>query len=151
MPAVTMLRSMRCSPFIRATKATNMLGTVLAEAGDADAAWTCYEHVTRHRLTTPAASATPYAAARSERRIRPDLHAKARLKLHLALGRVADDLGDPARAMRQFHLAGRIRFGDDNDCRAIEVRVERLIDRFGVQQLAGAADIGLVQPSNDHW
>ena len=115
-------------------KATTMLGTVLAEAGDADAAWTCYEHVTRHRLTMPAASAIPYAAARSGRRTRLDLHAKARLKLHL------DDLGDPAKAMRQLNVAGRIHFGDD--CRAVEVRVERLIDRFDVQRLAGAADIG---------
>ncbi len=137
-------------------EATDTLGTVLAEAGDADAAWACYDHVTR---ISPQYAGSFYDLVRcrpiratdadligrmTAAAARPDLHGEARLKLHLALGKVADDLGNPADAMRQFHAASVIRCGSDNDdCRAIEVRVERLINRFDAQHLARAADIGL--------
>ncbi len=73
---------------------------------------------------------------------RPGLHAEARVKLHLALGKAADDLGDPGEAMRQFDLAGALRGGGDADGRAVEVRVDRLIDRFGAQRLARASETG---------
>ena len=81
------------------------------------------------RVTEPALIGRMTAAA-----ARPDLHATVRLKLHLALGKVTDDLGDLTTAMRRFHAAGRIRFGKDGDYQATEVRVERLTDRVDVQQ-----------------
>ncbi len=136
-------------------EATDTLGSVLADAGRAEAAFACYEHVTRtsHQYagsfydlvrcrrigTTDAALVDRMAAAAA----RPGLHAEARVKLHLALGKVADDLGDPGEAMRQFDIAGGIRGErDDEDGRAVEARVERLIGRFGAQRLARAAERG---------
>ena len=81
------------------------------------------------RVTEPALIGRMTAAA-----ARPDLHATVRLKLHLALGKVTYDLGDPATAMWQLRAAGRIRFGKDGDYQATAVRVQRLTDRFDVQQ-----------------
>ena len=136
-------------------EATDTLGTLLAEAGDADGAWACYEHVTRNspqyagsfyelvrcRRITPADAAL--TRRMSAAAARPDLHPEARAKLHLALGKAADDLGDPGEAMRQFEAAQRVRARDgDADREAIPARVRQLIRDFDERRLAGAADGG---------
>ena len=134
-------------------EATDTLGSLLADAGDADAAWACYDHVTRAspqyagsfydmvRCRTIGTADAALIGRMSEAAARPDLHAEARVKLQLALGKAADDLDDPAEAMRQFGLASQTRGGDDGQ--AIQARVARLIDRFDAPHLARAARTGL--------
>ncbi len=136
-------------------EATDTLGSVLADAGNAEAASACYEHVTQ---ASPQYAGSFYDLVRCRRigaadatligrmtatAARRDLHAEARLKLHLALGKAADDLGNPAEAMRQFDLAAAMRRrGNEADGQAIVARVEHLIDRFDAQRLVQAAGTG---------
>ena len=136
-------------------EATDTLGSLLADAGRAEAAFACFEHVTRRshqyagsfydlvrcrRIGTADAALVGRMAAAAAR---GGLHAEARVKLHLALGKAADDLGDPAEAMRQFDLAGTIRSCDDDAVgRAVEAHVEQMIGCFGAQRLARAAETG---------
>ncbi len=136
-------------------EATDTLGSVLADAGRAEAACACYEHVTQRshqyagsfydlvrcrRITTADAALVERMTAAAAR---PGLHAEARVKLHLALGKAADDLGDPGQAMQQFDRAAAIRSrGDEADGQAVAARVDRLIDNFGPQRLATAAQTG---------
>ncbi len=134
-------------------EATDTLGSLLADAGDAEGAWACYDRVTRgsphyagsfydmvrcRRLGAADADLVGRMAAAAAR---PDLHAEARVRLHLALGKAADDLGDPGEAMRQFDLASRIRGGEEDDG-TVRARVDRLIERFDASRLAGAAGTG---------
>ncbi len=133
-------------------EATDTLGELLADTGRLDEAWDCYARVT---ATSPHYAGSFYDLVRC-RQIRPDdgdlvgrmataaartdLHAEARARLHLALGKAADDLDDPARAMAHFDEADRIRGRSGEPvAQLIEERVERLIGRFDAGALAAAA------------
>ena len=136
-------------------EATDTLGEVLADAGRLDEAWDCYARVT---AAAPQYAGSFYDLVRcrrigpddgdlvrrmTETASRTDLHAEARARLHLALGKAADDLDDPERAMAHFHQADTIRAGSgDAVACAIEDRVERLIRRFDAGTLAAAARTG---------
>ena len=136
-------------------EATDTLGEVLADAGRLDEARDCYARVT---AASPhyAGSFYDLVACRrigpgddelvrrmTDTAARTDLHAEARTRLNLALGHAADDLDDPARAMAHFGEADRIRAGSgDAVARAIEQRVDRLVDRFGAGALAAEARSG---------
>ncbi len=132
--------------------ATDLLGTILADAGRFEEARDCYERAT---AAAPHLAGSYYDLVRCRRvtqedadllaRMRaalatPGLQAEARLKVHLALGKAADDLGDPAEAMQHFDAADALRSSLTSfDPAAIEARVDRLIAWFTPDRLAQAA------------
>lgn len=138
-----------------AAAATDLLGTVLADAGRFEEARACYERAT---ASAPHLAGSYYDLVRCRRvtqddadllaRMRaalaaPGLHAEARLKLHLALGKAADDLGDPASAMQHFDAADVLRSSLGSfDATATCARVDRLIARFTPDLVARASDAG---------
>ncbi len=135
--------------------AVDLLGTALADAGQFEEARECYDRATAaaahlagsyydlvrcRRVTADDADlvARMHAALAA-----PGLHAEARLKVHLALGKAADDLGDPATAMRHFDAADDLRGGFGAfDPAALEARVDRLIAQFTPELAARAAATG---------
>jgi tetratricopeptide (TPR) repeat protein len=75
--------------------------------------------------------------------VAPGLTADARLRIHLALGKALDELGDLAQAMKHFDAADALRSNLQNfDAAAFEARVERLITRFTPDLIARAPDFG---------
>jgi tetratricopeptide (TPR) repeat protein len=68
---------------------------------------------------------------------------EGRLLLHFALGKLLDDLGDYAAAMRHFDSANRIRGAGVNfDAAAFRADVDRLVRRFTPGFFAGNAALG---------
>ncbi len=133
-------------------EAVDTLGSVLADTGRLDEAAGCYETVTgtslqyagsfydlvRCRRVGPGDGAL--VAAMEAAASAPALHAEARAKVHLALGKAADDLGDPGRAMRHFGAADAVRRGGRADeASGIERRVARLVERFDAHRVGRAA------------
>jgi tetratricopeptide (TPR) repeat protein len=75
----------------------------------------------------------------------PALQPAQRSRVHLALGKAADDLGDYATAMRHFDAAEALRRSIVGfDLAAFEARVERMMARF--PQAAAPAGIGDAMP-----
>lgn len=140
--------------------ATDLLGTVLADAGRFDEARACYERSTQAALHL---AGSYYDLVRCRRMTRedadllvrmratleaPGLHAEARLKIHLALGKSADDLDEPATAMRHFDAADTLRRSFASfDPDAMEARVDRLIARFTPDLVAHAQETGRDDPA----
>ncbi len=106
-----------------ATSATanDLLGTILAETGRFDDARACFQRaVDRDKLMAgsyydlvrcrPITTAETVLIARIEFAVaEPGLLPSQRQRVHLAAGKVADDLGDYALAMRHFAQADAIR------------------------------------------
>jgi hypothetical protein len=73
----------------------------------------------------------------------PGLDVAQRLRVHLALGKAADDLGDYARAMHHFDLADAVRRGSASfDSVAFDVQIDRLIARCTTDLIASAPQLG---------
>src|SRR5947207_1598010 len=73
----------------------------------------------------------------------PGLEAAQRLRLHLALGKAADDLGDYALAMQHFDAADAVRRGAvPFDSAAFDTEIDRLIERFTPELVARAPERG---------
>jgi Sulfotransferase family len=73
----------------------------------------------------------------------PGLEPSQRSRVHLALGKAADDLGDYEEAMRQFDAAEALRSSAVRfDLAAFEARVERLMRLFTPDAFPGAATGG---------
>ncbi len=73
----------------------------------------------------------------------PGLEAAQRVRLHLALGKAADDLGDYALAMQHFDAADAVRRGSlsfDSDAFAVEI--DQLIARCTPEWIARAPELG---------
>jgi tetratricopeptide (TPR) repeat protein len=78
-----------------------------------------------------------------QRKFAPVEVERRRMTLHFAAGKVMDDLGDYAAAMKQFDAANRIRRGlVPFNREAVERRVDRFIKRFTPEHLANRATIG---------
>jgi tetratricopeptide (TPR) repeat protein len=123
--------------------ALDLLGNILAEAGRFSEARDCfagaiaqaplmagaYYDLVRCRPVTDDDGDLP---ARIEAALAlPGLEAAQRLRVHLALGKAAADLGDHARAMRQFDAADDVRRGImPFDSVAFDTQIDRLIARF---------------------
>ena len=123
--------------------ANDLLGLILADSGRFEQARACYE---RAVAAAPLLAGSYYDLVRCRRippsesalypRIRaaldtPGLPAASRVRVHLALGKVADDLGDPAAAMRHFDAADAERSRLARfDPAAFEARTERLMARL---------------------
>jgi hypothetical protein len=73
----------------------------------------------------------------------PGLEAAQRLRLHLAVGKAADDLGDYALAMQHFDAADAVRRGFGSfDPAAFSAEVDRLIARCTPELIARAPELG---------
>jgi tetratricopeptide (TPR) repeat protein len=73
----------------------------------------------------------------------PGLEAAQRVRLHLAIGKAADDLGNYALAMQHFDAADAVRRDSlPYDSAAFAVAIDRLIARCTPEWIARAADLG---------
>jgi tetratricopeptide (TPR) repeat protein len=73
----------------------------------------------------------------------PGLEAAQRLRLHLAIGKAADDLGDYALAMQHFDAADNVRRGVASfDSAAFSIEIDRLIARCTPALIARAPELG---------
>ena len=73
----------------------------------------------------------------------PGLEAAQRLRLHLAIGKAADDLGDYALAMQHFDAADAVRRGSASfDSAAFSIEIDRLIARCTPELIARAPELG---------
>jgi len=74
----------------------------------------------------------------------PGLEPAQLLRVHLAAGKAADDLGDYAAAMRHFDAADEVRRSCMAfDAAAFEREITRMIDRFTPALVARAAELGV--------
>jgi Flp pilus assembly protein TadD len=135
--------------------AQDLLGTVLAEAGEFEAARAAFKRAIalapglagsyydvsrcRRMEAGDAAEVAQMRAALTDPRVEPG----GRQRVHLALGKAAADLGDYAEAMRQFDAADAVRRGIKGfDAAAFEARVDRMIALFTPAFVAEAAARG---------
>ena len=137
--------------------AQDLLGNLLADAGRFVEA---RRYFIRAIETSPALAGSYYDVARCGRigpgsedaelvgRMRTALDSRVlqpaqKIRVHLALGKAADDLGDYAEAMRQFDAAETVRNQIIRfDLAKFEERVDGLIAHFTPELLARASDTG---------
>jgi tetratricopeptide (TPR) repeat protein len=135
--------------------ALDLLGNVLADSGRFDEARDVFA---RAIAAAPLMAGSYYDLVRCRRVMaddaglmanmnaaleRPGLDAPQRLRVHLALGKAADDLGDYATAMRHFDAADTVRRATVAfDAAAFEAQIDRLIGRFTPHLLARASSFG---------
>jgi Flp pilus assembly protein TadD len=135
--------------------AYDLLGNLLAEFGRFDEAYDCfaraiaispamagsYYDLVRCRPVTPADDGL---LARMEAALGvPGLEAAQRYRVHLALGKALDDLGDHALAMRHFDEADAVRRGLGSfDPAAFDGHIDRLIARSTPELTARASELG---------
>jgi Flp pilus assembly protein TadD len=73
----------------------------------------------------------------------PGLDAAQRLRIQLAIGKAADDLGDYALAMQHFDAADAVRRGSTSfDSAAFSIETDRLIARCTSELIARAPELG---------
>jgi tetratricopeptide (TPR) repeat protein len=135
--------------------AYDLLGNLLSEVGHFDEASACFE---RAIALAPLLSGSYYDLVRCQpvtsddhsllQRMEvalatPGLEAVQRLRLHLAIGKAADDLGDYAKAMKHFDAADGVRRGAAAfDSLAFSTESDRLIARCSPRLLAQAPEFG---------
>jgi tetratricopeptide (TPR) repeat protein len=135
--------------------AYDLLGNVLSELGRFDEARACFE---RTIAIAPLLAGSYYDLVRcrpvtsddngllqamQSALATPGLEAGQRQRLHLAIGKVAEDLGDYALAMRHFDAADDVRRGSSSfDSAAFSVEIDRLIGRFTPDLIARAPELG---------
>jgi tetratricopeptide (TPR) repeat protein len=133
--------------------AHDLLGNLLSEFGRFDEARECFE---RAIAIAPLLAGSYYDLVRCRRATSdddgllrrmeaavatPGLEAAQRLRLHLAIGKVADDLGDYALAMQHFDAADDVRRGSRSfDSAAFSNEVDRLIARCTPELIAQTPD-----------
>ena len=139
--------------------ALDLLGNLLAESGRFDEAWQCYERaiaaaplmvgsyydmVRCRRLT----SADEVLRTRMQAALQnPGLETEQILRLHLALGKTADDLAEYGEAMRHFDAAEQLRRrASPFDSAAFTAQVNRLISLFTPDLFARADRTGEAAP-----
>jgi tetratricopeptide (TPR) repeat protein len=135
--------------------AHDLLGNLLAEFGRFDEARECfqraitiapllagsyYDLVRCRRVTSDDAGLLQRMEAALDT---PGLEAAQRLRLHLAIGKAADDLGDYALAMQHFDAADTVRRGSTPfDLAAFSIEIDRLIARCTPEWIARAPELG---------
>jgi len=135
--------------------AYDLLGNLLSECGRFDEARACFERAIEiapllagsyYDLVRcrPITSADNGILHRMEAALAtPGLEAVQRLRLHLAIGKAADDLGDYAQAMKHFDAADGVRRGAATfDTAAFSVETERIIARCSREMMARASELG---------
>ncbi len=134
--------------------AYDLLGNLLAEFGRFDEARACFE---RAIAIAPLLAGSYYDLVRCRPVTRddgvlqrmeavlatPGMEKTQRHRLHLAIGKAADDLGDYALAMQHFDAADAVRRSCVSfDPAAFSTEVERLIARCTAELLAQAPELG---------
>src|SRR5271165_276363 len=135
--------------------AHDLLGNLLAEFGRFDEARECFE---RAIALAPLLAGSYYDLVRCRpitshddgllQRMQaalatPGLEAAQRLRLHLAIGKAADDLGDCALAMQHFDAADDVRRSSAPfDPAAFSTAIDRLVARCTPELIARAPTLG---------
>ena len=135
--------------------AHDLLGNLLSEFGHFDEARECFQRAIE---IAPQLAGSYYDLVRC-RPVTPDdggllqrmqasltmpgLEAAHRHRLHLAIGKAADDLGDYALAMQHFDAADAVRRGSASfDSAAFSTEVDRLISRCAPEWIARVSELG---------
>jgi tetratricopeptide (TPR) repeat protein len=135
--------------------AHDLLGNLLSELGRFNEARDCFQ---RAIAITPLLAGSYYDLARCRtitsddagllQRMQaaletPGLEAAQRLRVHLAIGKAAEDLGDYALAMQHFDAADDVRRGSSTfDAGAFSTEIDRLIARYTPELIARAPELG---------
>jgi tetratricopeptide (TPR) repeat protein len=135
--------------------AHDLLGNLLSEFGRFDEARECFE---RAVALAPLLAGSYYDLVRCRpvtsddngllQRMEtalatPGLEMAQRLRLHLAIGKAAEDLGDYALAMQHFDTADAVRRGSrEFDSEAFSIEIDRLIARSTGEWIARAPELG---------
>jgi tetratricopeptide (TPR) repeat protein len=135
--------------------AYDLLGNLLSEVGRFDEARACFERAIEiapllagsyYDLVRcrPVTSDDDGLLQRMEAALAtPGLEAAQRLRLHLAIGKAADDLGNYALAMQHFDAAHVVRRGSGSfDSAAFSVETGHLIARCTPELIARAPELG---------
>jgi tetratricopeptide (TPR) repeat protein len=139
----------------RNAMAYDLLGGLLSEFGRFDEARACFE---RAITIAPQLAGSYYDLVRCRPVTNddgdllqqmqaalsmPGLEAVQRLRLHLAIGKAADDLGSYALAMQHFGAADGVRRCSTLfDIAAFSTEIDRMIARFTPEVIAQASEIG---------
>ena len=139
----------------RNAMAHDLLGNLLSEFGRFDEARECFQ---RAIAIAPLLAGSYYDLVRCRPITRednsllprmegalatPGLEAAQRLRLHLAIGKAADDLGDYALAMHHFDAADAVRRDSTLfDSSAFSTEVDRLIAHCTPELIARAPELG---------
>jgi len=134
--------------------AHDLLGNLLSEFGRFDEARECFA---RAIALAPLLAGSYYELARCRRVTKeegllqqmqaalntPGLEPNQLLRLHLAIGKAADDFGDYGVAMQHFDAADAVRRASASfDSAAFSSEVDRLISRCTPEWIAGASKFG---------
>jgi tetratricopeptide (TPR) repeat protein len=137
--------------------AYDLLGNLLTEFGRFDEARACFE---RAIAIAPMLAGSYYELVRCRpvtsndnddgllhemqtALATPGLEAVQRLRVHLAIGKAAEDLGDYALAMQHFDAADAVRHGTVRfDSAAFSTETDRLIARCTPEWIARAPELG---------
>ena len=134
--------------------AHDLLGNLLSEFGRFDEARECFE---RAISLAPLLAGSYYDLVRCGRVTNddgllqrmeaalttPGLEAAQRHRLHLAIGKAAEDLGEYALAMQHFDSADDVRRGSVSfDSKAFSAETDRLIARCTLELMARATELG---------
>jgi len=139
----------------RNAMAYDLLGSVLSELGRFEEARACFE---RTVAIAPLLAGSYYDLVRCRpvtshddgllhgmqaALATPGLELGQRQRVHLAIGKAAEDLGDYALAMLHFDAADAVRRGSASfDSAAFSVIIDRLIARFTPELIARAPELG---------
>ncbi len=139
----------------RNAMAYDLLGNVLSELGRFEEARACFE---RTIAIAPMLAGSYYDLVRCRPvtsadnglleemqavLATPGLELGQRLRLHLAIGKAAEDLGDQALAMQHFDAADAVRRGASSfDSAAFSIEIDRLIARCTPEFIARASELG---------
>ena len=139
----------------RNAMAYDLLGSVLSELGRFDEARACFE---RTVAIAPMLAGSYYDLVRCRpvtngdngllqamqaALATPGLELGQRQRLHLAIGKAAEDLGDYALAMQHFDAADAVRRGASSfDSAAFSIVIDRLIARCTPELIARAPELG---------
>jgi tetratricopeptide (TPR) repeat protein len=139
----------------RNATAYDLLGTVLSELGRFEEARACFERtvaiapllagsyydLVRCRPVTNADKGLLQAMQAAL--ATPGLDAGQQQRLHLAIGKAAEDLGEYALAMQHFDAANSVRRGAASfDSAAFSIEIDRLIARCTPEFIARAPELG---------
>ncbi len=135
--------------------AHDLLGNLLSEFGRFDEARECFQ---RAVTIAPLLAGSYYDLVRCRRvtsdddgllermeaaLATPGLEAAQRLRLHLAIGKAADDLGDYALAMQHFDAAAAVRRDSVSfNSAAFSIEIDRMIARCTSELIARAPQVG---------
>jgi tetratricopeptide (TPR) repeat protein len=135
--------------------AYELLGNLLSEFGRFDEARACFE---RAIAIAPVLAGSYYEVARCRPVTKdddgllqqmqtalatPGLEAVQRQRVHLAIGKAAEDLGEYALAMHHFDAADTVRRGFTSfDSAAFSIEIDQLIARCSPELIARAPELG---------